>query len=307
MKNINPIQPIIKLVLPFSLAGLIFVLLSANKPILPYEDHAFVGVPENSDINNLNLIFQQSPSSDRKAEFLGGRQALRAYLYDNFNAPKVAFKMKNKEVVIGAQMELQIDPDGSASLLKLSDLRVQPKDPAIIQAVKTEFTRFVAQMPKWTPALKNGRPVVTTDTLGFITSFAPDVTYEDYINLKNKKRSEREKTTPLPNDLRTKDGKKVYTFVQKQAAFPGGDKALTAYLNQNLKSLPALKQNAGGLVVLNIIVNEKGIAEDLKVMKPEGVTLSPAEVEAVLDQMPTWAPGKQSNKPIPVSYIFPVR
>jgi periplasmic protein TonB len=94
--------------------------------------------------------------------------------------------------------------------------------------------------------------------------------------------------------------------VQKQASFPGGDKALKEYLTQHLKYLQQ-QQNTGELVVLNIIVNEKGMAEDLKIVKPEGITISPAEVEAVLKQMPAWTPGKQSGKPLSVSYTFPVR
>jgi hypothetical protein len=307
MKKVNPFWPILKLIRPLPLLSILLISLSASKPTsLNNKGMPVSGTCRNAGIPKQNKISRQRPDPDKKAEFPGGRKVLRDYLHDNFNVPKVAFKMKNKEVLIGAQMELQIGTDGSATLLKLANLRVQPKDPAIIQAVKTEFTRFVAQMPKWTPALKDGRPVVSTDTLAYITSFAPNVTWEDYISLKNKTQAEREKTTFSANDLRTKDGKKVYTFVQKQASFPGGDKALKEYLTQHLKYLQQ-QQNTGELVVLNIIVNEKGMAEDLKIVKPEGITISLAEVEAVLKQMPAWTPGKQSGKPLPVSYTFPVR
>ena len=296
----------IRLVNFYLISGILFLTLSSNKSGYVSKNAFYLPTPGKSRLNMAEEIFQLRQDTSKKAEFPGGRKAVRDYLDDNFNVPKVAFKMKNKEVVISAQMELQIDTDGTASLLKLSELWVQPKDAAILQAVKTEITRFVAQMPKWTPATKNGQPVVATDTLSFIRSFAPNVTWEEYNSLKTKVRAERGNTPAAAGDLRTKDGKKVFTFIEKQPVFPGGDTTLKAYLLQNLKYLQ-LGHTARELVVLQIIVNEKGIAEDLKVVKPEGVTLTPQEVEAALKQMPVWNPGRQSGTPFPVSYIFAVR
>jgi hypothetical protein len=282
------------------LCGLLLLLLSASKPVSVQENLPSAG---NSKADEL----LQKQDTTQRAQFPGGRKALNNYREDNITIPAIAFEWRGKkEVIMGAEMVVQIAADGAVKFVKYQSLHVQPNEPAVVQAVKEELNQFILKLPKWAPALQNGRPISSRDTITFITSYAPWVTFEEYQKSKRVARAEREKATSSSTDLRTKDGKKVYTFVQKQASYPGGDKALKEFLIQNLKYLQS-GQNTGQLVVLNIIVNEKGTAEDLKVVKPEGVTLNPQEVEAALKQMPTWNPGKQSGKPLPVSYIFPVR
>lgn len=103
-------------------------------------------------------------------------------------------------------------------------------------------------------------------------------------------------------DLKTKDGKKVFAFVEQPPKFPGGNAALQEYLKANIPTL----NGKGELVILNLIINEKGVTEDIKVIKPQNIELGP-EMNAVLEKMPLWVPGKQSGKPIPVSYTVPIR
>lgn len=103
-------------------------------------------------------------------------------------------------------------------------------------------------------------------------------------------------------DLKTKDGKKVFAFVEQPPKFPGGDAALKEYLKANIPTLTG----KGESVILNLIINEKGATEDITVIKPQGIKLG-SEMNAVLEKMPLWAPGKQSGKPIPVSYTISIR
>ena len=91
MKNINLFRPFLKLILPAVLLNTFFMALSASKPTLPILDCS-----GQSGRNNTVEIFQQNPNSIKLAEFPGGSQALRNYLHDNFQVPKVAFKLKNK-------------------------------------------------------------------------------------------------------------------------------------------------------------------------------------------------------------------
>ncbi|KAA5547885.1 energy transducer TonB [Adhaeribacter rhizoryzae] len=275
--------------MPFNLPGIIlFIILTAR----------LFSAPEN----------KQEPPQEifKKAEFPGGRQALNSYIDTHLIIPAIAFERRdNKEVIFGADIIIRVAMDGSVKILKLQKMHVQPNDPAVISAVKMELQKFIQQMPKWMPATKGGTPVAALDTISFIESYAPDVNFAAYQKLKNIPPADKPKNTVISSaDLKTKDGKRVYTFVQSPPVFPGGDKALQTYLVQNLAYL---RQSNEKLVVLHLVINEKGETEDIKVVKPQGITLNSAEVEAVLQKMPIWSPGKQNNWPIPVSYTLPIR
>ncbi|MGV3588405.1 MAG: energy transducer TonB [Adhaeribacter sp.] len=264
-------------------------------------------LPENIKSLMLTQNKQNYPQEIfRKPEFPGGRKALQDYRDKKLIIPAIAFERnENKEVIFGADIIIRVAMDGSVKLLKLQKLHIQPNDPAVISAVKMELQKFIQQMPKWEPATKGGKPVAALDTISFIESYAPDVNFAAYQKLKNIPPASSPKNTVISSaELKTKDGKQVYTFVQSPPVFPGGDKALQAYL---IRNLAYLRQNRGELVVLHLVINEKGETEDIKVEKPQDVTLNPAEVEAVIQKMPVWSPGKQNNRPIPVSYTIPIR
>jgi hypothetical protein len=273
-----------------------------------FPENTLSHLPEN--IKRLKLTEnKQSPLQEviKKAEFPDGRKALKDYIDTNLNIPAIAFERNgNKEVVFGAEIIIRIAEDGSVGLIKYHKLHIQPNDPEVVQAVKKELNKFIGQMPKWTPASKNGKQVASVDTISFIQSYAPDVTLEEYYKLKKGRHSDNPNNTNFSSsELKTKDGKQVFQFVQKQPAFPGGDKALRNYLTQHLPYLQ--KQNSGELVVMSLIINENGAAEDIIIIKPKGVTLDSEETRKVLDKMPLWTPGKQNNKPVPFSYIFPIK
>ena len=293
--------------MPFKLPGIILFLIFFTRlfsfseiPQLPLSEH------------NKKLILsekKQNPQQEgfKKAEFPGGRKALNSYIDNNLNVPAIAFERRgNKEVIFGADIIIRVAMDGSLKLLKLQKLRVQPNDPAVIQAVKEELHTFISKMPKWSPATKGGKPVAALDTISFIESYAPDVNFAEYQKLKKIPLSDDPKNTSFSSaELRTKDGTQVYQFVQKQPSFPGGDQALRIYLTQHLPYLQ--KHNNGELVVMSLVINENGAAEDIIIIKPKGVILDQEETRKVLEKMPLWIPAKQSNKPVPFSYIFSIK
>jgi TonB family protein len=100
---------------------------------------------------------------------------------------------------------------------------------------------------------------------------------------------------------------KIFTFVEQNAAFPGGDVALNKFIKENLK-YPAEAKTAGtqGLVVAQFVVDKKGKIKDVKVVK----SLSPetdAETIRVIKLMPDFAPARQNGKPVSFRYTMPVR
>ena len=99
----------------------------------------------------------------------------------------------------------------------------------------------------------------------------------------------------------------IFTHVEQSPQFPGGDKELFAYLNNNLK-YPTIAQEQGvqGQVVLRFVVGKNGEVTDITVVR----SLDPRcdqEAIRVVKAMPRWIPGKNNGNPVMVYYNLPVR
>ena len=100
---------------------------------------------------------------------------------------------------------------------------------------------------------------------------------------------------------------KVFTFVEQQPQFPGGDAAMLKYLGENIR-YPSVAQRNGleGLVVLQFVVDQNGGISDIVVVKKLGGGTD-EEAMRVVKSMPKWSPGKQNGRPVKVRYTLPVR
>ena len=99
----------------------------------------------------------------------------------------------------------------------------------------------------------------------------------------------------------------IFTIVEEMPSFPGGDAALMKYLGTSIK-YPAIAKDAGiqGTVYVTFVVNEKGQVKDAKVLRSIGGGCD-EEAIRVVQNMPTWKPGKQRGKPVKVQYNLPIR
>lgn len=102
-----------------------------------------------------------------------------------------------------------------------------------------------------------------------------------------------------------KDG--VYSQAEKMPEYPGGESALSKFVENNI-SYPqdAIDQNTEGTVKVNFVVDEKG-----KVVNPmvEGKSLNKGlddEAIKVVKQMPAWKPGMVKGKPVKTRLSLPV-
>lgn len=101
----------------------------------------------------------------------------------------------------------------------------------------------------------------------------------------------------------------IFTIVEENPEFPGGEKALFEYLGKNTK-FPAIAKDAGiqGIVYVQFVVMEDGKINPDMVDILRGV--HPAldqEAIRVVKNMPAWSPGKQRGKPVRVYYKLPFR
>lgn len=103
------------------------------------------------------------------------------------------------------------------------------------------------------------------------------------------------------------DNAQVYTVVEQEPSFPGGQDALLKYIATHIK-YPAIaqEQDIQGQVVLKFVVKEDGSVGDVKVMKGLSKECD-AEAVRVVKSLPRFIPGKQQGKPVKVWFTLPIR
>ncbi len=104
------------------------------------------------------------------------------------------------------------------------------------------------------------------------------------------------------------DASRPYTYVEQMPEYNGGQKALMAFLGNNIK-YPDTAKKAGveGVTVISFIVETDGSVSEIKTVK----TLSPETDEearrVVKLTSGQWEPGMQNGKAVRVKYTLPVR
>ncbi len=99
----------------------------------------------------------------------------------------------------------------------------------------------------------------------------------------------------------------VFTGVEEMPQFPGGEKALFAYIKKELK-YPELAKESGiqGTVYVTFAIQVDGTITSPKVIRGIGGGCDEEAVRLV-NGMPQWTPGKQGGKPVRVQYNLPIR
>ena len=126
-----------------------------------------------------------------------------------------------------------------------------------------------------------------------------------------------EGTKDAPMDLGDIDGtskvvaevveEKPYEYVEQMPTFPGGELEMQKYIAKNIR-YPAAASRAGieGLVVVSFVVGKSGEISEVKVLKGLGAGTD-EEAIRVIKSMPSWNPGKQNGRAVPVRFTVPVR
>lgn len=99
----------------------------------------------------------------------------------------------------------------------------------------------------------------------------------------------------------------IFTVVEEQPEFVGGDVARIEYLSSNIKYPPMAKETGiQGTVYVTFVVNENGKVTDVRLLRGIGGGCD-EEAIRVISGMPAWKPGKQSGKAVRVQYNLPVK
>ena len=104
------------------------------------------------------------------------------------------------------------------------------------------------------------------------------------------------------------DKEGYYNSTEILPAFPGGQKALEHFFEENIQyPETATENNAEGTVNLTFAVDETGKVYAPKVIsKNIGYGIEP-EALRVFDKMPKWTPGKIKGKNVKTKYTLPIK
>lgn len=97
-----------------------------------------------------------------------------------------------------------------------------------------------------------------------------------------------------------------FVVVEEMPVFPGGDSLLLKYIVQNTKYPAIAKANKiQGRVIVRFCVTKEGGIDRISVIKSVDPELD-AESIRVVSTLPTFIPGKQGGKAVPVWYMVPI-
>ena len=97
-----------------------------------------------------------------------------------------------------------------------------------------------------------------------------------------------------------------FVVVEEMPTFPGGEAALLKYIADHTNYPEVAKENnIQGRVIVRFCVTSKGGVSQVSILKNVDPELD-AEAIRVVNTLPTFKPGKQGGKPVPVWYMVPI-
>ena len=119
-------------------------------------------------------------------------------------------------------------------------------------------------------------------------------------------------TPPPPPPPREVEDKKpepdiLFTIVEQNPEFIGGQKAMYQFLSNNIKYPAVARESAiEGTVYVGFVVGKDGAIRDVAIKRGIGGGCN-EEALRVVKLMPNWAPGKQQGRAVSVSYTIPIK
>ena len=207
--------------------------------------------------------------------FPGGKDAWKEYIKNNLIYPEGAKESGKKGIV---RVQYRIDQDGYVSNILVNETL----DPLLDR----EAMRVIAMMPQWN---SSGIPSTIIEPIAFGTDDA--------------KGSERKADSIKMARLRRMN---VVTRADKMPSFPGGNRALDAFLEENLKySKSDVKGSKEARVNIDFVVNTDGSLSYIGIKRSVNSKLD-TEALRVVDLMPKWNPGTNNGLPVAVYYVLPI-
>jgi len=191
---------------------------------------------------------------------------LSKFLFENVKYPETARKANAEGKVF---VEFTVKEDGSLADFKQVNTNISVHPDLVAEAI-----RVIKIMPKWKPAVKDGKVVKTKYTLPIIFKL---------------------------------DGFTELNELDALPEYPGGQPELYKFLGNNV-IYPEAAKRAGeeGMVVIVFVVEANGALSSFETVKTARKDFAD-EVIRVLKQSPTWKPAMKNGKAVKVKYTLPFK
>jgi len=235
-----------------------------------------------TDVMSQSAVLQNDTSQvftivEEQPRFPGGEAELLKFLNENMKYPEDA---KNGRIQGRVICSFIVNKDGTAS-----DVQVTR---GVHPSLDAEAVRVLQAMPRWTPGKQKGEVVRVRYNVPVVF------------------RLQTSQPTTTQASSTPPDENTVFTIVDVQPSFPGGDAELLKFLAENMKYPEDAQENGvQGRVTCSFIVNTDGTLSDISVLRGVHPSLD-AESVRVLQTMPKWVPGKQRGQAVRVSYSVPL-
>ncbi len=265
---------------------------------------------------NLNMLMRQSwdsPTSPERAElvFANRNKEFGAYVirkgYNKTTAQALLISLAVFTLLISGPVIMNfLNPGEDSAVEKPVEVTVDLKEPPPID--KNE-----------PPPPPPPPPPPTIETVKFTPPVVVDREIEDEdqpppqeelseTNVGVVTQAGDDNATELPDEepVADPDAGKIFTFVEEQAEFPGGEEARITFLQKNIK-YPALARENGieGRVYVTFVVGPDGSIRDVKVLRGIGGGCD-EEATRVVKMMPAFKPAKQNGRPVNVQFNMPI-
>jgi len=185
-------------------------------------------------------------------------------------------------------------------------VEVQVEIPSLgINNPKTDNALIIEFIP---PAKYLIRVSAKKKVLEYEINVKPDKESHLFFNLKKKSVTLTEyefKNTPKFSGQPEGEDNEVYTVVEEQPCFPGGDDARLKFIKNNIHYPDsAVKNKIQGKVFVLFIVEKDGSLSNVRVPRGIGGGCD-EEAVRVIKMMPKWIPGRQRGIPVRVQCNLP--
>lgn len=208
----------------------------------------------------------------------------------------------NQKVAVTTAVELsKIDKTPKVEKKKVTPKIEQPK---VVEKVKSSI-KFTAPVIKNDSEVKPEEEMKTQEdlqktktTIGAFTVVGNDEIDGEVLKAKEE--------IAQPEPPKNEEENKVFDVVEEQPSFPGGQGALMAWLNDNIKyPVVAAENGIQGKVIVQFVVGKNGSISNVKVLRSVDPSLD-KEAVRVVSNMPNWTPGKQNGASVNVRFTLPV-
>ena len=211
---------------------------------------------------------------EHSAEFPSGMDNFYKFIAANIQYPEQALK----DGVQGRiYLSFIVEKDGQLTNIKVLK--------GLGAGLDEESVRLLTISPKWKPGEQNNRKVRQRVSLPI-----------SFVIQKS-----------VPETQVSEDTSKIYSSVEPNAQFPGGESALYSFLGKTLR-YPALARDKGtqGKVIVTFVVEKDGSLSDIKILHGIGNGCD-EEAARVFGLSPKWIPGKQKDVIVRQQFTIPLK